>query len=105
MQTNAAPRLALHWREAGNGWMQSSLSPYSQTAAPPCRYKYILLSVGVEVRVCVQETLPWLGRLATLLTPASQMTGAARTTAIREADLIANNFENLEGGPSLSAGD
>jgi len=53
----------------------------------------------------LEETLPWLGPIARMLTPSGQMTGAHIARQSHEGDLICNNFTSVEGDDSLSCGD
>ena len=44
----------------------------------------------------LEETMPWLGRLATWLTPTEQMVGQHIARQSEEGDLVCNNFDNIE---------
>ena len=43
-----------------------------------------------------QETAPWLGRVATWLTPTDQMSGQHIARQSEEGDLVCNNFDNID---------
>ena len=56
----------------------------------------------------LEETAPWLGRVARWLTPTDQMSGEHIARQSVEGDLVCNNFDNIERGDraeSLSSGD
>ena len=40
--------------------------------------------------------MPWLGRVATWLTPTEQMVGQHILRQSEEGDLVCNNFDNIE---------
>jgi len=44
----------------------------------------------------LQETAPWLGRVATWLTPTDQMSGQHIARQSEEGDLVCNNFDNID---------
>jgi len=44
----------------------------------------------------LEETMPWLGRVATWLTPTEQMVGQHILRQSEEGDLVCNNFDNIE---------
>jgi len=53
----------------------------------------------------LQDTLPWLGVVARVLTPSDQMIGAHIARQSQEGDLVCNNFGDIEREDSLSCGD
>jgi len=53
----------------------------------------------------LQETMPWLGRLARILTPSHQMMGTHIARQSHEAELVCNNFSEIEREDDLSCGD
>lgn len=48
--------------------------------------------------IILQETAPWLGRVARWLTPTDQMSGHHIARQSEEGDLVINNFDNIERG-------
>eukprot|EP00090_Calanus_glacialis_P002103 TRINITY_DN11580_c0_g1_i1.p1 TRINITY_DN11580_c0_g1~~TRINITY_DN11580_c0_g1_i1.p1 ORF type:complete len:614 (+),score=151.22 TRINITY_DN11580_c0_g1_i1:384-2225(+) len=53
----------------------------------------------------LQDTLPWLGPIARVLTPSDQIMGVHISRQSQEGNLVTNNFSSIEREDSLSCGD